>query len=114
MATYKQPCIHCGAMLERDARFCPACASASPFLYSCPSCLREIKKGQAVCSGCGRPLYIACPFCGEKTFVQDKCEACDKDLTLPCADKRCGVKQFFENTKCTACGKKLKNTIKKG
>ena len=107
MASYKQNCIHCGTLIERDSRFCPSCASASPFGYLCPSCLREIEKGQALCAGCGRQLYVACPVCGERTFVQDKCEACNHNLMIRCKNKRCGVMQFFENKKCTACGKKL-------
>ena len=114
MATYKQPCIHCGGLLERDARFCPACGSMSPFGYACPSCLREVKKDQPICAGCGRPLYIACPLCGERTFVQEKCESCGKWLMVRCGNVRCGVLQFFENKKCTACGKKIKAELQKG
>jgi predicted amidophosphoribosyltransferase len=96
MATYKQNCIHCGTLVERDARFCP-------------TCLREIEKGsQMLCAGCGRPLYIVCPICGGRTFVQEKCEACGSWLVIRCKAKNCGVIQFFENEKCTACGKKIK------
>jgi len=108
MATYKQPCIHCNTLVDRDARFCPACGSHNPFGYQCPSCLRDIGKDQRVCAGCGRPLYIPCPVCGELTFVQETCEACGASLMKQCNNKRCGVLQFFENTKCTVCGKKLK------
>jgi len=109
MATYKQPCIHCGALVERDARFCPGCASNSPFGYQCPTCMREIQKGaQRVCAGCGRQLYIACPICRQLTFVQERCEACGASLMIRCKNPRCGVMQFYENEKCTACGKKIK------
>ncbi|NLB40889.1 MAG: hypothetical protein GX815_01260, partial [Clostridiales bacterium] len=58
MAGYKHPCIHCGVYIEGDSRFCPSCQSGSPFGYLCPNCLRPIEKGQAVCSGCGRSLYV--------------------------------------------------------
>ncbi|MDR1796661.1 MAG: zinc ribbon domain-containing protein [Clostridiales Family XIII bacterium] len=110
MATYKQPCIHCGALVERDARFCPSCGSGSPFGYLCPACLRSVQKGsEAVCAGCGRPLYTTCPICGGRTFVaQERCEACGAYLMIRCPNKRCGVAQFFENGKCTACGKTIK------
>lgn len=108
MASYKQPCVHCGAFIERDSRLCPNCASRSPFGYHCPACLREIQKGQPVCSGCGLPLTVACPACGQQTFVDERCEKCGESLMTPCTNPRCGELQFFENTKCTACGKKIK------
>ncbi len=108
MAFYKQPCIHCGVLVDRDARFCPKCGSDSPFGYHCPACLREISRDDAVCAGCGRQLTIPCPKCGEKTFVESKCDQCGADLTVLCPNKRCGQKQFFQNEKCTACGTKLK------
>ena len=110
MATYKQTCIQCHALIERDARFCPFCGSQNPFGYHCPSCLREIEKTQTICAGCGRPLYTACPFCEKQTFVQERCEQCGAGLMIVCQNSRCGVMQFHENTKCTACGKKLKKT----
>ena len=25
MASYKQPCVHCGEFIDRDARLCPKC-----------------------------------------------------------------------------------------
>jgi CRISPR/Cas system-associated protein Cas10 (large subunit of type III CRISPR-Cas system) len=112
MASYKQPCIHCGTYIEPDSRFCPSCQSQSPFGYLCPACLRPIQKGQSICSACGRPLFTACPVCGKQTFVQEKCEQCGASLMIRCQNPRCGVLQFFENTKCTACGKKIKS-IKK-
>jgi RNA polymerase subunit RPABC4/transcription elongation factor Spt4 len=108
VATYKQPCVHCGAFLERDSRLCPHCHSRSPFGYHCPACHRPIAKGQAVCSGCGRSLYVTCPACNAQTFVGERCEACGAGLMIPCANPRCGELQFFENVKCTACGKKIK------
>ncbi len=111
MASYKQTCIHCGTLVDRDVRFCPKCGSGSPFGYLCPACLRSIEKGQPLCSGCGRPLYIVCPHCGQQTFAGERCDVCGKGLMVRCENKRCGVLQFFENTKCTACGKKIKSRI---
>lgn len=108
MAFYKEPCIHCGTLLPRDSHFCSKCGSRNPFIFSCPACLHEIRQGDAVCLGCGRHLYIFCPKCLEKTFVQDICERCGESLLVQCPNKRCGSMQFFENSKCTACGKKLK------
>ncbi|NMA34830.1 MAG: hypothetical protein GX940_09845 [Clostridiaceae bacterium] len=108
MAFYKEPCIHCGYFLPRDAQFCSGCGSRSPFIYSCPTCLREIKKEENFCLGCGRPLYIMCPKCLEKTFIQERCEHCGESFLVQCPNKRCQAYQFFQNTKCTACGKVLR------
>lgn len=108
MASYKQCCVHCGTLIDRDVRFCHVCGSQSPFGYLCPSCLRPVEKGQMICSGCGRSLYIFCPYCNKQTFVQERCEQCGKYLMVKCENKRCGVTQFFQNEKCTACGKKIK------
>ncbi len=107
MATYKQPCVHCGEFIDRDARLCPKCGSRSPFGHLCPTCLRPIEKSQLVCAGCGRPLRVFCPACKKQTFVDERCEQCGAGLMIQCANRRCGALQFFENTKCTACGKKL-------
>ena len=113
MATYKQPCIHCGEMIERDSRVCPRCASRSPFGYQCPHCFKEIQKGYAVCSGCGRPLTVQCPHCARPNFIaNEKCGDCGLTLLIRCENKRCGELQFFEITKCTACGKPIKNGMK--
>lgn len=109
MAVYKQPCIHCGTLIERFAKYCQACGSSSPFGYVCPSCRTPIEKCQNVCSGCGKELYVLCPYCNQKTFVQDRCEQCAQSLMVTCTNKRCGEQQFFQNVKCTACGKKIKN-----
>ena len=99
--------MHCGQFIERDSRLCPGCGSRSPFGYHCPACLRAIEKGQVVCSGCGRTLYVACPTCGNRTFTGERCESCGAGLMIKCQNARCGELQFFENTKCTACGKKI-------
>ena len=112
MAGYKHPCIHCGVYIDQNSRFCPTCQSGNPFGYLCPSCLLPVEKGQSVCSGCGRSLYVTCPVCGVPTFVQEKCERCNGALMIRCNNPRCGVMQFFENTICTACGKKIKNNRK--
>lgn len=111
MAAYKQPCIHCGKLIESDARICIFCGSMSPFGYLCPSCSRPVSKGQAMCAGCMRPLYVTCPTCGKNTFVQERCEACGSGLMVYCENKRCNSLQFFQNTKCSVCGKKIKVRI---
>lgn len=108
MASYKQACIQCGALIERDSRYCLSCGSMNAFGYHCPTCMKEIQKGQQLCSDCGRGLYVTCPRCGGKTFAQDKCEICGGSLMIRCQNSRCDAPQFFENTKCTACGKKIK------
>ncbi len=108
MASYKQKCIQCGALVDRDVNRCPSCGSMNAFGYHCPVCAKTIEKGQRLCSDCGRALYATCPHCGKTTFVFDKCENCGGSLMVKCQNDRCGVPQFFENTKCTACGKKIK------
>jgi RNA polymerase subunit RPABC4/transcription elongation factor Spt4 len=108
MATYKQPCLHCGEFIARDSRLCPNCGSRSPFGYHCPTCLREIQKSQMKCSGCGRALFVDCPACHGRTFVGEWCDSCGTGLLIKCANPRCKEPQFFENEKCTACGKKIK------
>lgn len=111
MATYKQPCVHCNTFIERDARICPGCGSRSPFGYRCPTCLREIHKGQPVCSSCGRSLTIICPTCQQPTFADERCERCGAGLMVYCTNVRCGELQFFENRKCVACGKKIDKQV---
>jgi len=108
MASYKQPCLHCGTLIERDARFCVSCGSHSPFGYACPDCLKPIQKGDALCAGCGRSLFVPCPKCGKESFVAAACAHCGESFLLPCPNERCGKPQFFQAQKCTACGKKIK------
>ncbi len=112
MASYKQPCMQCGALIDRDVQFCPSCGSMNAFGYHCPSCMKKIEKGQRICSECGRQLYVNCPHCYKPTFVQEKCENCGKGLTIQCTNSRCGALQFFDSTKCTACGKAIKSKTK--
>ncbi len=107
MASYKQPCLHCGTFIEGDARVCSHCGSLSPFGYLCPTCHHSIEKGTVLCPGCGRPLYVSCPVCGQQTFVQERCERCSAALMVRCENERCGALQFFQNKKCTVCGKKI-------
>ena len=113
MATYKQPCIQCNEMIERNSHLCPKCGSRSPFGFKCPACFRQIERGNAVCSGCGKPTTVACPICGGQTFVgSDKCDACGKSLMIRCENKRCEELQWFQNIKCTLCGKSIKKAHK--
>ena len=113
MATYKQPCIHCGKMIERDSRICSKCASHSPFGYHCPACLKKIERGNLVCSGCGNNLMTVCFFCNGPTFAgSEKCDTCGRSVMIRCESKRCANLQFFENTKCTVCGKPIKKAKK--
>lgn len=109
MAGYDKPCISCGNFIGYDSKFCPVCGRLSPFYDACPSCNAEIKRGWARCPSCGRDLNITCPHCGAATFVADKCDACHASLMIRCEYKNCMAPQFFQNNKCTACGKKIKN-----
>lgn len=112
MASYKQPCMHCNTFIDSDARYCPSCQNGHPFGYACPTCLRSVEKKQSICSSCGRALYVPCIHCGKLTFVQERCEQCGAELMVRCSNRRCGAEQFFENAKCTACGKKIKLNIR--
>jgi predicted RNA-binding Zn-ribbon protein involved in translation (DUF1610 family) len=54
-----------------------------------------------------------CPYCGGQTFVgSERCDACGQTLMIRCESKRCAELQFFENQKCTACGKPIKKASK--
>ncbi len=108
MAGYDKPCIGCGTLIGYDSNFCPVCGRLSPFYDACPTCAAEIKRTYQRCPSCGRELYVTCPSCGQRTFVADRCDACKASLMRQCANPRCGMPQFFMNTKCTACGKKIK------
>ena len=113
MATYKQPCIHCGEMIKRDSRFCAKCGSRSPFGFQCPACFKPIQRGDKLCGGCGKPLVTVCPVCGGQTFAgSDKCDACGRSLMIRCDNTRCGELQYFEIRKCTICGKTIKSAGK--
>lgn len=108
MAGYDKPCIGCGQFIGYDSKVCPICGRLSPFYDACPSCASEIKREWLRCPSCGRELSVACPSCGQQTFVADKCDACRQSLMIQCENKLCLAPQFFQNIKCTGCGKKIK------
>lgn len=108
MAFYKQPASTVARSSTGTSASALPAGAAAPFGYLCPACLRPIEKGQARCQGCGRVLYTVCPKCGSQTFVQEYCERCGAPLMRLCPNSRCGALQFFENEKCTVCGKKTK------
>jgi RNA polymerase subunit RPABC4/transcription elongation factor Spt4 len=95
-------------LVDFDAKNCPFCGRINPFNYSCPDCSSIVDKKYNICPGCGRSLRLMCPHCKAQTFAQDICEACGKSLMVICSNKRCGKPQFFQNTMCTVCGKKIK------
>jgi RNA polymerase subunit RPABC4/transcription elongation factor Spt4 len=108
MASYKKYCIHCETLIDPDSRFCVKCGSRSPFAIRCPTCLREVFQEDKLCTGCGRSLSVQCPQCGQDTFVFDQCQKCGASLMVNCSNRRCGEAVFFQNTHCTACGKKIR------
>ncbi|NLA71962.1 MAG: zinc-ribbon domain-containing protein [Clostridiaceae bacterium] len=105
MASYKKTCIHCGNLIDRDARYCSFCSSRSPFGYLCPTCMRSVEKGQPLCAGCGRPLYVICPHCEKQTFVDDRCEVCGQSLLVQ--RTTCGAKNALTIKFCNNCGTNL-------
>ena len=55
MPTFKHPCPHCGAYINRDVAACPACGRADPFAPArCPTCKAPIED----------LAWVACPKCG--------------------------------------------------
>jgi RNA polymerase subunit RPABC4/transcription elongation factor Spt4 len=113
MATYKTPCMQCSSLIDGSVHFCPYCGSRNPFGYHCPTCLKSIERGQLLCTSCGRKLVTPCPYCDTDTFIgSDRCDSCGQTLLIKCENKRCNEMQFFENTKCTACGKPIKTAKK--
>ncbi|MDR3359585.1 MAG: zinc ribbon domain-containing protein [Bifidobacteriaceae bacterium] len=113
MATYRQPCVHCGSLVGRDSRLCQVCGSRNPFVYRCPACLKAVARPDAVCGGCGRSLTVACPFCRAAAFAgKEQCDSCGHSLMVLCQNRRCRRLQFFENAICTVCGKPIKNAAK--
>jgi predicted RNA-binding Zn-ribbon protein involved in translation (DUF1610 family) len=107
VASYKKACIHCGRLVDPDARVCPGCGSRSPLAWRCPTCLKEVMPQDVVCNGCGRSLIVACPHCHQQTRTNERCDKCGQSLLIQCQNKRCGDLQFFDQTRCNACGKKL-------
>gem|GEM_PF-880533 len=100
MASYKQPCIQCGELIDRDGLFCPKCGSHNPFGYHCPYCRKAIDRGDLVCAGCGITLIADCPYCSEQTFVgAERCDSCDKSLMVLCDNKHCSELQYFLSTR---------------
>jgi len=81
MASYKQPCIHCGNFIESDLRFCPFCGSSGPFGYNCPNCMRSVEKAYRLCPACGQMLYVNCPSCSNEAFICEKCAVCGTNLS---------------------------------
>jgi hypothetical protein len=101
--------MRCGKLIPRDSAFCGECGYRSPFGFHCPACLKPIEKSGVACPSCGKPLYSPCPECKNPTFIgEEVCEHCNTPLLVKCTNPRCGQMQFFENERCTACGKKIK------
>lgn len=57
-------CAACGAMMEADAAFCPACGTRREE----PESAAETEEGKVRCPGCGRQVEAKtfCAFCGTK------------------------------------------------
>lgn len=48
-------CAHCGASVQDDFAFCPACGAAQQ-AAACSSCGRKIEPAWTACPWCGAPL----------------------------------------------------------
>ncbi len=75
MASYKQTCIHCGNLIDRDSRFVHS-VPAKALLVTFAQLAASYRKGTTTLFRCGRKLYILCPHCGQQTFAGDQCERC--------------------------------------
>lgn len=64
-ANDKMPCPHCGAMIKKDAKFCPECGKNAQSANVCPKCGASARAGAKFCPECGTALAAkACPKCG--------------------------------------------------
>lgn len=108
MVGYKHPCRYCDQFVPAQARVCPFCGKVNPVdEWRCPQCRNPVEKGWVACSHCGLHLKIACPTCGEETFLGDYCETCDARLLAVCPHRKCGVEQPLGRTTCVKCAKPL-------
>lgn len=76
----KISCPHCGASVNKGAKFCSECGKtmAEP-KAKCIKCSAEIKKGAKFCPECGasQSLEKKCPSCGHKVSPNSKfCPEC--------------------------------------
>lgn len=97
-------CSKCGHAYARKAKFCPECGDS---YNPCVFCGADLKKGETVCSVCGKSAPNPCPKCGhpianEKTKF---CPECGESLTKKCA--KCGVSYQGNPKFCPECGSKL-------
>ena len=59
MASYKQPCIHCGTFIESDSRFCPDVkAEALLGISAPPACAPSKKANLSAPAAAGRLLFL--------------------------------------------------------
>lgn len=108
MVGYLEPCRYCENLVEGNASFCPQCGKVNPAgPLRCPMCRNPIRKQHVVCSNCGQSLNIACPKCGEETFLGDYCRHCDVRLTVTCSEAKCGATQPAGRKTCVKCGRPL-------
>ena len=107
MLGYQQPCRYCDELIPPMSETCPQCGRVNPHTQRCPRCRNPVRRNWVSCSGCGLPLKISCPFCGEETFFGDYCDACDARLVVRCSDEKCGLEQPPVGDTCTQCGKPL-------
>jgi len=76
----KIPCINCGALIKKSAKFCPECGTKQGL--SCPNCGANVKKTSKFCPECGTKLINdkTCE-CGAKLSPKAKfCPECGKDV----------------------------------
>jgi len=108
MPGYKQPCRHCGKLVDQESNLCPFCGKKNPIFLRCAQCKNPIQQGWKVCTNCGLNLEVKCPKCGQLTIFTDFCDYCGAGFTVICSGKRCKTEQPFIYEKCIKCNKKLK------
>lgn len=108
MATYKKACAKCGELIPGDAKFCPVCENADPFVSRCPKCRQPIEPNWKICSSCGIRLRTQCVVCGKEVPLAPKCAECGAPLMVQCRNKKCNeIQVYTAQNKCAKCGKSL-------
>lgn len=106
MPGYKHPCRYCNGLVEADDNVCPLCGKVNPTgPLRCQRCRSPVSVGWKRCSNCGLELEVACPHCGQPTFLGDYCDKCGQRLATECP--HCHAEQTLAAEKCTKCGKPM-------
>lgn len=97
-------CNNCGTIFSRNSKFCPECGDTyEPCIY----CGADLNKGASVCTVCGKEVPKPCNKCGTKIENSNTkfCPECGESLIKKCSG--CGVTIQGSPKFCPECGNKL-------